>query len=162
MSESDDIPKIEDSELQTGYERRDMDAGAVMAVAGMLILGLMLASLGTALLYENFSRRTQRLEGPIFGPIQRFERRFPAPQLQSNPTEDLVKFQEREERILKGYRWIDKNTGVVGIPIDRAIELLAQRGEPTLGKPGLPVGPTWVEMMQRRGREGTANRGNRQ
>jgi hypothetical protein len=32
--------------------------------------------------------------------------------------------------LLQGYHWVDQNAGVVQIPIDRAMDLLAQRGLP--------------------------------
>lgn len=40
----------------------------------------------------------------------------------------------REENTLSTYDYVDKNAGTVRIPIDRAMDLLAQRG--------LPVRPT--------------------
>jgi hypothetical protein len=36
----------------------------------------------------------------------------------------------REENILSTYGWADQNAGTVHIPIDRAMDLLAQRGLP--------------------------------
>ena len=35
-----------------------------------------------------------------------------------------------EDALLKNYGWIDQKTGIVRIPVDRAIELLAKRGLP--------------------------------
>jgi hypothetical protein len=35
-----------------------------------------------------------------------------------------------EDKILNGYGWVDREHGVARIPIDRAIDLLAQRGLP--------------------------------
>ena len=32
--------------------------------------------------------------------------------------------------MLHHYRWVDRRNGIVSIPIDRAIQLLAQRGVP--------------------------------
>jgi len=62
--------------------------------------------------------------------------------------------------MLNEYRWIDRKAGIVAIPVDRAMELLIQRGEPLVGRPERPPGPTWVEMMQRRALDTTPNRGN--
>lgn len=52
------------------------------------------------------------------------------PRLQSQPAAELQKFREAENQRLTTYRWIDQEHGVVQIPIERAIELLAVRGLP--------------------------------
>jgi len=51
---------------------------------------------------------------------------FPAPREQPNPLVDLQALRASEEAELNSYGWIDKSTGVVRIPIDRAIDLLTQ------------------------------------
>jgi hypothetical protein len=35
-----------------------------------------------------------------------------------------------EDVMLNSYRWIDREARIVGIPIDRAIEVLAEKGLP--------------------------------
>ena len=46
---------------------------------------------------------------------------------------NLQTFREHEDEKLTTYGWIDKNTGVVRIPIDRAKDLLLERGLPVRG-----------------------------
>ena len=41
-----------------------------------------------------------------------------------------------EDQILNGYRWVDQAKGQVRIPIDRAIDMLAQRGLPARAQSG--------------------------
>jgi hypothetical protein len=36
-----------------------------------------------------------------------------------------------EDIALDNYHWVDKDAGIVGLPIDRAIEVMAKRGLPT-------------------------------
>jgi hypothetical protein len=55
----------------------------------------------------------------------------PPPNLRTNEPGDLHTFRENEDKILSTYDWIDKDKGVVRIPIDRAKELLLERGLPT-------------------------------
>lgn len=52
----------------------------------------------------------------------------PNPRLQSKPITDLKEIREAEDKILNGYGWVDQGRGVAHIPVDRAIDLLAQRG----------------------------------
>lgn len=54
----------------------------------------------------------------------------PDPRLQTDPVLDLKAFRAQEDAKLHGYAWVDKNAGVVRIPIERAMELIAERGLP--------------------------------
>lgn len=55
---------------------------------------------------------------------------FPAPQLEVNERTELNGERLREEDTLSTYGWVDQNAGVVRIPIDRAMDLVVQRGLP--------------------------------
>lgn len=57
----------------------------------------------------------------------------PQPQLQTESTTDLDKYRAAEEAKLNSYAWIDKQAGIIRIPIERAMDLIAQRGLPTRG-----------------------------
>jgi len=50
----------------------------------------------------------------------------PEPRLQISPDEDWEEMLKREQAILNTYRWIDRSQGIVHIPIERAMELIAQ------------------------------------
>ena len=52
------------------------------------------------------------------------------PKLQEHPREDLNQMRAQEDQILSTYGWVDKDKGIVRLPIDRAMELLAQRNLP--------------------------------
>jgi hypothetical protein len=54
----------------------------------------------------------------------------PEPHLLVRPGNDLKTMRADEDLILNSYGWVDKEKGVVRIPIDRAIEIIAQRGLP--------------------------------
>ena len=55
----------------------------------------------------------------------------PAPRLQEHSTIELQQLHAQEDHVLSTYGWMDKKTGVVRIPIDRAKDLMLQRGFPT-------------------------------
>ncbi|TAK18354.1 MAG: hypothetical protein EPO35_01520 [Acidobacteria bacterium] len=57
----------------------------------------------------------------------------PPPNLVTDEPGTLKKFQATEEETLHTYGWMDKNAGVVRLPIDRAKELLLERGLPAVG-----------------------------
>jgi hypothetical protein len=61
--------------------------------------------------------------------------RFPTPRLQTDDgSQDIADLHAREDLLLDNYSWVDQSQGqpqgMVRIPIERAMELLAQRGLP--------------------------------
>lgn len=53
---------------------------------------------------------------------------------------NLRSFREREDAVLSTYDWVDRNAGTVRIPIERAKELLLERGLPVRGQtPAAPA-----------------------
>ena len=72
---------------------------------------------------------------------------FPAPQLQRTPLSDLEKLQQKQQAQLEGYAWVDRKQGIVRIPIERAMQIVASRGGAAafgplddLNKPAPPKG----------------------
>jgi hypothetical protein len=64
---------------------------------------------------------------------------FPTPRLETDDgNQDLTDLHAREDLLLDNYSWIDRGKGTVRIPIERAMELIAQRG--------LPVAPAEQEQ----------------
>jgi len=66
---------------------------------------------------------------------------FPEPQLETNERTELNKARLGEEETLATYDYVDKNTGVIRIPIDRAMDLLVARGLP-VRQQGANAAPT--------------------
>jgi len=52
----------------------------------------------------------------------------PEPRIEVEPFRQLQTLHAQEDHILSTYAWVDKNAGVVRVPIDRAIDMLAQKG----------------------------------
>lgn len=74
---------------------------------------------------------------------------FPPPREQISPRLDLQALRAREEAELNSYGWVDKKAGVVRIPIERAMELLSQRGSPGSANAG-NTGPSSLQLQQQR------------
>jgi hypothetical protein len=63
--------------------------------------------------------------------LAKLTQQFPTPRVQlDNGNQDLATLHEREDLLLNYYSWIDRGQGKVRIPIERAMELIAQRGLP--------------------------------
>jgi hypothetical protein len=67
--------------------------------------------------------------------LQQLTQSFPTPRLQTdNGSQDLVDLNRREDLLLDHYSWVNEPQGKVRIPIERAMELIAQRGLPVEAK----------------------------
>lgn len=55
---------------------------------------------------------------------------FPEPRLEENERTQLRQIIEDQDAKLATYNWVDKEKGIVRIPIDRAMDLLIERGLP--------------------------------
>lgn len=88
-----------------------------------------LALVAMVLLFKGLERQADRRD-PALSPIQEANQRRlpPGPNLQTTPEKDLAAVRAAEETRLHSYGWIDQSQGVAHIPIERAIEILAERG----------------------------------
>ena len=58
---------------------------------------------------------------------------LPEPRLIVDSGADLAKFRAQEDEELTNYGWINRRSNVVRLPIERAMELIVQRGLPSGG-----------------------------
>lgn len=78
--------------------------------------------------------------------------RFPTPQLQMDDgNQDLADLHAREDLLLDHYTWVNQQQGAVRIPIEQAMQLIAQRGLPVVA--GAATAPPQQEAMQQEGRQ---------
>ncbi|MDP9263039.1 MAG: hypothetical protein M3O85_01825 [Acidobacteriota bacterium] len=61
--------------------------------------------------------------------------RFPQPLLQANAAADQVKARAREDELLNTYGWVDRQAGIVHLPVDRAMQMIAEHGVPSWPAP---------------------------
>jgi hypothetical protein len=132
---------------ETAYDRSDLSArGVVSFLIGLAITLVLIHIIGWGFFrYFSHNRlsaapRSAAIVTPAnqTGKMGDPTLRFPAPVLQPDPTADMNKFRAAEEEQLNTYGWVDKNAGIVHIPIERAIDLVAQQGLPTRPQPVLP------------------------
>ncbi len=58
---------------------------------------------------------------------------FPTPRVQTDDgNQDVANLHAREDLLLSNYTWVDESKGTVRIPIERAMEIIAQRGLPVV------------------------------
>ena len=119
------------------YEPSDINAPAV-ALTGLGVLLLVYVVIGIVwLVFHHFAgARAQTSPPPL--PIAAHGTPLPPfPRLQSNDAYDLHEFRVAEDAQLNGYH-VDPKTGTVSIPIDRAMDLVVERGiPPQTAPPGM-------------------------
>jgi hypothetical protein len=120
-----------------GHEHKDASARAILWVAAGLVIAAIVIHAGTRF-YELWLNRhypspvgEARITGPAVQP--------PPPQLQRFPTLDWQQLRATDETVLHSYGWLDRDQGLIRIPIERAIEHTAQRGLPSGPPPASPA-----------------------
>ena len=111
-----------------GYEPRDVNVKAVLLIALTLVV---VVSLFAAALGGLVALFQSEAEGPPVSPLARVEIEPPAPRLEANPGEVLEQVRHHEQQALEGLGWVDREAGVVRIPIEQAMQILATRGWPS-------------------------------
>jgi hypothetical protein len=139
--------QIKHGHPEEGYERQDLTAHAVFAFLISLIVGGGVVYFIIWGLYHFMDAR-QRLRQPEQSPlVKQVETdtrivspdeitKFPQPRLERNERIEINDFRLKEEQTINSYGWVDEKAGVVRIPIERAMQLVAQRGLPTTPKAG--------------------------
>lgn len=113
------------------HETSDINIRAVFGFAAGLTIATGVIAFAVWLLFQYFSAREARTTFTEYPLATQAPRVPPEPRLQVNPRQDLSDLRAREDQALQSYGWVDKNAGVVRIPIDRAMQLVVERGLPT-------------------------------
>ena len=115
------------SHIQNDHERTDTQLRPliVFAIGLALLTGVSMWAMVVLFDYLKETRAAaDRPASPLADSIQR-----PAvPLLQPNPPVDMKEVLRLQQEELNGYQWIDPEEGVVSIPINRAIDILAESG----------------------------------
>jgi hypothetical protein len=137
-----DPVKHESAPSHGSYERQDISArGIFYFLAGLLVATLLISFLLSGL-YKILDKRFETHQPPVNPlaanvpkdtrqvPPQYPETAFPDPRLETDERTQLNSIRIAEEQKLNSYGWVDEKAGTVHIPIERAMELLTQRGLP--------------------------------
>jgi hypothetical protein len=132
MPEADRAVIAENPEV--GRERSDVNVRAIAGFAAGLVILALAAHVALYWLLKHYEKRAAGSTTPMIAPSAGREIP-PPPRLQVSPQADLAELRAAEERQLGSYGWIDKERKIARIPIDRAMELISQRGLPAREKP---------------------------
>ena len=111
-----------------GHETRDVSIRRLLGFGAALIVLIMAGLLASEGVLHYFE--VHQPLGPPASPFENVRTLPPAPRLQVAPVEDLARYRAAQESTLNSYGWVDQKAGMVRIPIDRAMDLLLERGLP--------------------------------
>jgi hypothetical protein len=137
MAEREDREKHEKAERDartkgsdpgTGVDR-DLPITGILGFAGGVV-GLCAAAALVCWLMFLAVRARLRGEDPPPSPLPaaRVQPPPPGPRLQEDPVRDMDLYRVEQQTRLHSYGWADREAGTVRIPIDRAIDLMANHG----------------------------------
>jgi hypothetical protein len=163
---TDDL-HIDGQNEEVDFEREDLGAKPILIFLLGLVIGCVLVALVLRGLYsylDSYENRHQPVESPLVQQTTADTRivekgdinKFPQPRLEGEEMSEINAFRMQEEQTLNSYGWVDEQAGVVRIPIDRAMALLAQRGLPTKPQAGA-VPPSDVNTAKEAARKSDAS-----
>ena len=118
------LPRVSEASLRAGHEVTDASAQLLKYLAiGLIGSGIILQAFMIWMFFDlrgHFSGKRP----PESALVQRHELP-PPPRLQIDPRADLDLLKLQNQEVLNSYGWVDRKQGIVRIPIERAIERVA-------------------------------------
>jgi hypothetical protein len=128
-----------------GYEKSDASIPGMLKSGLVLAFVLFISFVGMKWTLDYF-QKSQPL-GPPASEVKTPPVPEQGPMLQVQPHQELVDYCNRLEQQLNSYGWIDQSSGVVRIPVSRAMELTLERGLPIRAANAAPAGSSGAHQV---------------
>ncbi|MDQ2969604.1 MAG: hypothetical protein M3R62_01380 [Acidobacteriota bacterium] len=116
-----------------GHERNTVSVRGVIRFLVFLAVSLVVTSAVVWGIFRLLARDAKSEDRPLSPAVARSMARLPPqPRLEDRPLALRTGLNAQEKARLSGYGWVDRNAGAVHIPIERAMDLLVQRGIPAV------------------------------
>ena len=128
-------PEMHPTEPQSNptvaHEETDADTRAITRYGIGLAFLLITCNVLVWWLFDHLSARESRLSPAVPAIVkEQAPTEPPEPRLQGNPQLDMRNMLDEEDAVLNHYGWVDPDRGIVRIPVQQAIEIVAQKGVP--------------------------------
>ena len=139
----------------SGFEPRDANVRGLLQFAFLMavVLAVTLVAMRWALDYFN---KVEPLGPPVSPLVSATQREpLPSPFLQVHPHGELEDYCAKQDQQINTYGWVDQQSGIVRIPIDRAMDMSLQRGfparaasetPPSMPPVAIPVPPSGTDL----------------
>jgi hypothetical protein len=138
-----------ESNPEISFERRDVNVFQITAFGIGLLLSTVVVVFAMWALFAFLAHRADNLDKALPGTMASQRSTVPPePRLSGvvlkdgkidehpvYPRIELKQLKDDEDAILNNYGWVDPANGIVRIPIDRAIDIVAQKGLPSKPTP---------------------------
>ncbi|MEO5930662.1 MAG: hypothetical protein ABIR47_12070 [Candidatus Kapaibacterium sp.] len=109
------------------HERTDIDARSILmsiAILGGVCIAVALAMWGMFHVLAASAEKRDVAPSPVA------DRNIipPEPRLQAEPRLDMQEMRAHTDSVINSYGWVDRRSGVVRIPIDKAIDMVVAKG----------------------------------
>jgi hypothetical protein len=125
-----------------GYERQDLQVSGILYFLLTIVVVTAICMAGLRGVFAFLDHREKALQPPV-NPLATNvptdtrhiapgypQNAFPNPKLEEDERGQLNGIILDEDKTLASYGWVDEKSGTVRIPIERAMELIVQRGLP--------------------------------
>jgi hypothetical protein len=112
-----------------GYEKTDASPRGLVYFVAVIAAFLAIMAALLIWLFSHY-QKTETNGSSVARPFEAVEPLPPAPRIQPDPRIDMRTYFDSQQQTLNTYGWIDRQNGIVRLPIDRAMELLLERGLP--------------------------------
>jgi hypothetical protein len=102
-------------------EGDSFDVRHVLIIAGLLVVTVVAASVASYLLLSLYGGGSNRVDAEPSPPA------VAGPPLQAAPATDLEAYRAEKRSKLRSYRWLNRDKGLVQIPVAEAMRIIAQR-----------------------------------
>jgi hypothetical protein len=114
-----------------GYEHTDASVWTIARFGFWLVISALVIHGGVALMYMMLTSQSESLAEPRYPMAATRENpQPPEPRLQKDPASDIFRFRLEEQARLDGYGWVNREAGVVHIPIQDAMRQVVEQGLP--------------------------------
>ncbi|QOZ32879.1 hypothetical protein [Bradyrhizobium sp. CCBAU 53421] len=104
------------------YERSDMATKAIAGIAAGLGTFVLVVPLVMPLIFPQSMRHVSPVARPALSSN--------APPLEVTPSDELERARRGDAEITNSYGWVDRDRGIVRVPVKRATEMLLRKGLP--------------------------------
>jgi hypothetical protein len=145
-------PKPEEIDTTYGYERSDVRVTGIAVFLTALLVFVAVAGVLSYGIGKLINAHLDKEDGPttkwaktvdvrqlgnlpnnpeMQHKVAELTQTFPTPRLLiDDGNQDVADLHQREDLLLENYSWVDRSQGKARIPIERAMELIAERGLP--------------------------------
>jgi hypothetical protein len=142
---------------ETEFEHEDLGTRGIFAfMIGLVVSGVIIYFIivGMYSFLDRYERSQMTTASPLVAPsdtmsrvmtpdeVDKLFKENGAPMLETNERGQLRDFLMDQEKQLNSYGWVDEKAGVAHIPIERAMELIKQRGLPVYPQGGADASAT--------------------